>query len=65
MNFSKNYSYPVVSRVRRSLLQALEQGIQVLIKPPGIEWDKTIGNSNIGASFGLHIRNILDLKLGT
>ncbi|XP_053407458.1 uncharacterized protein LOC123547213 isoform X2 [Mercenaria mercenaria] len=60
---SKNYSYPIVSRVRRSLLQTLEQGIQVLIKPPGIEWDKTIGTENIGASFGLHIRNILDLKL--
>ena len=62
--YSKNYSYPIISRVRRSLLQTLEQGIQVLIKPPGIEWDKTLGSSNIGASFGLHIRNILDLKLG-
>ncbi|XP_052259562.1 uncharacterized protein LOC127863913 [Dreissena polymorpha] len=28
---SKNYTYPIVSRVRRSLLQALEQGIQVTI----------------------------------
>lgn len=60
---SKNYSYPVVARVRRGLLQALEQGIRVYIEPPGIEWDKTIGNSQIGASFGLHIRNVLDLKL--
>ncbi|KAL4222205.1 hypothetical protein ACF0H5_018243 [Mactra antiquata] len=60
---SKNYSYPVISRVRRGLLQTLEQGIIFVIKPPGIEWDRTIGTNNIGASFGLHIRNILDLKL--
>ncbi|KAH3823827.1 hypothetical protein DPMN_125650 [Dreissena polymorpha] len=60
---SKNYTYPIVSRVRRSLLQALEEGIQVTIKPPGIDWQKTVGTSSIGASFGLVIRNILDLKL--
>ncbi|WAR20850.1 CRB-like protein [Mya arenaria] len=60
---SNNYTYPIVSRARRSLLQTLEQGIQVTIKPPGFEWSKTLGTSNIGASFGLIIRNILDLKL--
>ncbi|KAH3708804.1 hypothetical protein DPMN_068263 [Dreissena polymorpha] len=60
---SKHYTYPIVSRVRRSLLQALEEGIRVTIQPPGIDWQKTIGTENIGASFGLIIRNILDLKL--
>ncbi|WAR20843.1 hypothetical protein MAR_014817 [Mya arenaria] len=60
---SKNYTYPIVSRARRSLLQTLEQGIHVTIKPPGIAWSKTLGNSNIGASFGLIINNTLDLKL--
>ncbi|XP_052224342.1 uncharacterized protein LOC127839993 [Dreissena polymorpha] len=60
---SKNYTYPIVSRVRRSLLQALEEGIRVTIQPPGIDWQKTIGTENIGASFGLIIRNTLDLKL--
>ena len=61
---SKNYTYPVIARVRRGLLDTLMKGISVHIEPPGIEWDKIIGNSKIGASFGLHIRNILDLKLG-
>ena len=62
--FSKNYTYPVVARVRRGLMQTLTEGISVHIEPPGIEWDKVIGTDKIGASFGLHIRNILDLKLG-
>jgi hypothetical protein len=46
-------------------MQTLEEGIHVPIKLPGIEWDKTLGTKDIGASFGLHIRNMLDLKLGT
>ena len=45
-------------------METLINGISVHIEPPGIEWDKTIGNSQIGAGFGIHIRNILDLKLG-
>jgi len=61
---SKNYTYPIVARARRSLMQALEQGIQVSIHPPGIEWEKVIGTKDIGASFGLVIRNVLDFQLG-
>lgn len=53
-----------MARVRRDLMQTLIQGITVHIEPPGIEWDKKIGTDKIGAGFGLHIRNILDLKLG-
>jgi len=45
-------------------MQALEQGIQVSIHPPGIEWEKVIGTKDIGASFGLEIRNALDFQLG-
>ena len=63
MLFSKNYTYPVVARVRRSLLDTLVKGIHVYIESPGLAWDKVVGSSKIGASFGLHIRNILDLKL--
>ena len=54
----------MVARVRRGLMQTLIEGISVHIEPPGIEWDKVIGSDKIGAGFGLHIRNILDLKLG-
>ena len=54
----------MVARVRRGLMQTLIEGISVHIEPPGIEWDKVIGTDKIGAGFGLHIRNILDLKLG-
>lgn len=43
---------------------SLEEGIEVHINPPGIEWQKVVGSSNIGGSFGLTIRNNLDLKLG-
>ena len=64
MIYSKNYTYPVIARVRRGLMSTLMKGISVHIEPPGIEWDKTIGNDKIGAGFGLHIRNNLDLKLG-
>ncbi|XP_045189288.2 uncharacterized protein LOC123546793 [Mercenaria mercenaria] len=64
---SKSYTYPVVVRVKRGALQTLqelEQGIYFHVEPPGIDWDKTIGTKDIGASFGLHIRNVLDLRLG-
>ena len=61
---SKSYTYPIVARVRRDIMQILRQGINIHIEPPGIEYEKTVGTSMIGASFGLHIRNILDLKLG-
>ncbi|WAR20774.1 hypothetical protein MAR_014748 [Mya arenaria] len=33
---SKTYTYPIVSRARRSLLQTLEQGIHVTIKLPAL-----------------------------
>ena len=62
--YSKNYSYPVAARIRRDLWKTLIDGIRVKIEPPGVDWKKTIGTTNIGASFGLTVRNILDLKLG-
>ena len=45
-------------------MQALEQGIRVTIRPPEIDWHKVIGSKDIGASFGLVMRNLIDFKLG-
>ena len=65
-NFSKNYTYQVVSRVKRGakeILDVLMKGFEFRFEAPGIEWDKTIGSKDIGASMGLTIRNLIDLKL--
>ena len=34
------------------------------LQSPSIEWQKVLGSSKIGASFGLTIRNALDVKIG-
>ena len=39
------------------------EGIEYKLKVPGFEWEKTIGTEDVGASMGLIIRNILDIKL--
>ena len=41
------------------------RGFSFRFEAPGIEWDKTIGTKDIGASMGLTIRNLVDLKLST
>ncbi|XP_035668224.1 uncharacterized protein LOC118410558 isoform X2 [Branchiostoma floridae] len=50
-------------RQRRGLLEAISRGIQFHLKLPGIDWQKRIGTSNIGAEFGLVVKNELDLDI--
>ena len=63
--YSKNYTYETVARVRRDFLDLMWEGIEYKLKVPGFEWEKTIGTEDVGASMGLIIRNILDIKLST
>ena len=47
-------------RHRRDLFEDFE----LLLQSPSVEWQKVFGSSQIGASFGLTIRNLLDIKIG-
>lgn len=39
------------------------EGFQWKIVVPGVDWQKVIGNDMLGASFGLVIRNVLDIDI--
>ncbi|XP_071094116.1 uncharacterized protein [Haliotis cracherodii] len=61
---SHDYTYHAVSRVRREVFHVdTSDGLRLTIKMPGIDWHKTFGSSSIGASLGLKINNMLDMKL--
>lgn len=47
-------------RSRRGLFDSLE----LLLKTPSVDWQKQLGSKQIGASFGLTIKNELDIKIG-
>ncbi|XP_078660674.1 uncharacterized protein LOC144905141 [Branchiostoma floridae x Branchiostoma belcheri] len=47
------------SRLKRGIFD----GIKFQLKLPGYEWNKQVGSEKIGASFGLTIRNIMDLEI--
>ncbi|XP_069118468.1 uncharacterized protein [Argopecten irradians] len=63
---STNYTYPTLLRLRRGVISysaSLEDGLYFSIVLPGIHWQKVIGNSAIGAEFGITLRNNLELEL--
>ncbi|XP_021370398.1 uncharacterized protein LOC110461300 [Mizuhopecten yessoensis] len=63
---STSYDYPTLLRLRRSVVTysaSLKDGIYFGISLPGINWKKVIGNSAIGAEFGIILRNNLELEL--
>ncbi|XP_019618168.1 PREDICTED: uncharacterized protein LOC109465393 [Branchiostoma belcheri] len=50
------------SRLKRNILNdILNFKFEFKLKLPGIEWKKQIGSDKVGASFGLTIRNVMDL----
>eukprot|EP00058_Branchiostoma_floridae_P013161 XP_002598649.1 hypothetical protein BRAFLDRAFT_118374 [Branchiostoma floridae] len=52
------------SRLKRGFLDdLLNFKFDFKLKLPGIEWKKMIGSEKVGASFGLTIRNIMDLSI--
>ena len=44
--------------------RALFEDFFFKLESPGVEWQKVLGSTKIGASFGLTIRNALDIKVG-
>ena len=61
---SKRYTYPTLMRIKRGIFEAsFDNGIHFAIRVPGVDWVKTIGTDALGASFGLVIRNELELEL--
>ena len=40
------------------------EGIEFQLKSPSKDWHKILGGEECGASFGLTIKNVLDLKIG-
>ncbi|XP_033731541.1 uncharacterized protein LOC117321184 [Pecten maximus] len=63
---SANYTYPTLLRLRRGVVTysaSLKDGLYFGIVLPGIHWQKVIGNSAIGAEFGITLRNNLELEL--
>ncbi|XP_067664253.1 uncharacterized protein [Haliotis asinina] len=61
---SRDYTFHSVSRVRREIFHIdFSDGIRLTIKVPGFQYDKTFGTNKIGASLGLRMINMLDLKL--
>ncbi|XP_060074374.1 uncharacterized protein LOC132554093 [Ylistrum balloti] len=64
MVLTRNYSYPALMRLKRGIIDIdLTGGFRIAITIPGINWEKTIGSSDIGAGFGLNIRNRMELEL--
>ncbi|XP_013400530.1 uncharacterized protein LOC106166499 [Lingula anatina] len=60
----KQYTYHTVMRLKRGFIEDIFKALSFKIEVPGIQWSKEIGNSKIGASFGLEARNKMELKLG-
>ncbi|XP_067685182.1 uncharacterized protein [Haliotis asinina] len=61
---SRDYNYHSVSRVRRDVFHIdTSDGIRLTIKLPDVKKEQTFGTSSIGASLGLTITNMLDMKL--
>ncbi|CAH1242183.1 Hypp6491 [Branchiostoma lanceolatum] len=53
---------PTRLRTKRGLSDRWK-GISFLLEAPGVDWKKIIGSSTIGASFGVIVRNRLDLAI--
>ena len=50
-------------RLKRGITLSLEDGLFFQIFLPGIEWEKVVGNAALGMSFGLVVRNQMELEL--
>lgn len=55
---SKNYTYKTVARVKRSFLDNVLFQFKVAL--PSFEWSREVGNSGIGASFGVKFQNSVE-----
>ncbi|XP_061188852.1 uncharacterized protein LOC133197029 [Saccostrea echinata] len=62
---SRDYRYQTLMRIKRGILkvQAGIDGFLFSLKLPGVQWSKQLGNSSLGATFGLELRNELRLEI--
>ena len=49
---------------KRGVLDFLNFEIKFRLEAPGVDWVRKIGSEDIGASFGVIMENLLDLKIG-
>ena len=56
--FSHNYTYPAVSRVKRSIFEDVL--FQFKIASPSFEWRHSLGNRVNGGNFGLKFHNSIE-----
>lgn len=51
-------------RVKRGILDVeFKDGIFFSLKLPGIQWTKELGNSALGAAFGIILNNELEVEI--
>ncbi|KAK3094096.1 hypothetical protein FSP39_024081 [Pinctada imbricata] len=62
---SLRYTYQHLVRLKRSIITAefKDGGIYFSIQLPGIDWNKRVGISAVGAGFGLTIRNGMEVDV--
>lgn len=49
--------------MKRGIIQDILAALSFKVEVPGIDWSKEIGTKDIGAGFGLVIRNKMELQL--
>ena len=55
---SQNYTYTAVVRVKRDVFEKVL--FQFKVELPKYEWSRELGNSKIGASFGVKFQNSIE-----
>ena len=54
------------NRMRRSLRDVaakIWKGFHIRLETPSVDWQKHVGGSKLGASMGVIVRNLLDIKI--
>ena len=63
---SANATNHIHGRMKRSLSSVIAriwQGFHFKLASPSVDWRKAVGGSAVGASFGLVIKNMLDILI--
>ncbi|KAK3612510.1 hypothetical protein CHS0354_024481 [Potamilus streckersoni] len=50
-------------RDRRSLMNFMKLNLHFHLEAPGVDWRKELGTKDMGASFGIILKNMLDIKI--
>ncbi|XP_061168901.1 uncharacterized protein LOC133178169 [Saccostrea echinata] len=61
---SRHYTYQTLMRVKRGILDVkFKDGFFFAMRLPGIQWNKQMGNSALGAGIGLILTNELEIEI--